>query len=48
MRSKDGLLTKGESLIEPEFWFHDILRKHGTPFDPEEISFIKDILKNDR
>lgn len=46
-KKEDGLLTKGESLIEPELWFHDIVRKDGTPFDPEEISFIKDILKND-
>ena len=42
-KKEDGLLTKGETLIEPELWFHDIVRKDGTPFDPEEISFIKDI-----
>ena len=46
-KQEDGLLTNGESLIEPELWFHDIVRKDGTPFDKEEISFIKDILKND-
>ena len=47
IEKEDGLLTKGESLIELELWFDDIVRKDGTPFDPEEISFIKDILKND-
>lgn len=26
---------------EPELWFHDILRKDGTPYDPEEIEIIK-------
>ncbi len=26
---------------EPELWFHDILRKDGTPFDPVEIDSIK-------
>ena len=46
-KKEDGLLTKGENLIEPELWFHDIVRKDGTPFDPDEITFIKDILKNE-
>ncbi len=32
---------KGDS--EPEVWFHDILRKDGTPFDPAEIEIIKNI-----
>ena len=26
---------------EPKIWFHDILRKDGTPFDPVEIDTIK-------
>jgi hypothetical protein len=26
---------------EPELWFHDIFRKDGTPYDPEEIRAIK-------
>ena len=26
---------------EPKVWFHDILRKDGTPFDPNEVEFIK-------
>ena len=28
---------------EPEVWFHDILRKDGTPFDPAEIELIKSL-----
>ena len=26
---------------EPEIWFHDILRKDGSPFSKEEVDFIK-------
>jgi len=26
---------------EPDVWFHDILRKDGTPFREEEVAFIK-------
>ena len=26
---------------EPEIWFHDVLRKDGTPFDKKEIDLIK-------
>jgi hypothetical protein len=26
---------------EPEVWFHDILRPDGSPFDPDEVEFIK-------
>lgn len=26
---------------EPDLWFHDILRKDGTPYDQEEIDIIK-------
>lgn len=28
---------------EPELWFHDILRKDGTPFSKEEVEFIQRI-----
>ncbi len=30
---------------EPEVWFHDILRKDGTPFDKKEVKFIKKMIK---
>jgi alpha,alpha-trehalase len=28
---------------EPELWFHDILRKDGTPFSAEEVRFYRDL-----
>ncbi len=28
---------------EPKVWFHDILRGDGTPFDPQEVVFLKQI-----
>jgi hypothetical protein len=30
---------------EPKVWFHDIFRKDGTPFDPEEIQYIKSLTR---
>ena len=30
---------------EPDEWFHDILRRDGTPFDKEEIELIKELTK---
>jgi hypothetical protein len=30
---------------EPPVWFHDILRKDGKPFDPNEVELIKRITK---
>jgi hypothetical protein len=29
---------------EPETWFHDILRPDGSPFDPEEVAFVRSYL----
>lgn len=26
---------------EPEVWFHDILRRDGTPYDVDEVKYIK-------
>ena len=33
---------------EPEVWFHDIFRADGTPFDPNEIRYIKSLTKDAR
>lgn len=33
---------------EPKIWHHDILRKDGTAFDTDEVSFIKSITKQTR
>jgi hypothetical protein len=29
---------------EPEVWFHDVLRPDGTPFDAEEVAFLRRFL----
>ena len=36
-------IEKGDSIPEPEIWFHDILREDGSPYDEEEVAFIKKI-----
>ena len=33
---------------EPKMWFHDILRKDGTPFSKEEVDFIRDMTKTEK
>ena len=33
-----------EGSPEPAEWFHDVLRRDGTPFDEREVSFIKRII----
>jgi hypothetical protein len=33
---------------EPPVWFHDILRKNGTPFSSEEIKAIKKLTSKDK
>ncbi len=30
---------------EPELWFHDIFRENGKPYIPEEVEFLKGMLK---
>ena len=42
-KEEGDFIEEGESIPEPEVWFHDILRTDGTPFDESEINFIKDI-----
>jgi Cellulase (glycosyl hydrolase family 5) len=29
--------------VEPPVWFHDIFRRDGTPYDPQEVALIKQI-----
>jgi hypothetical protein len=33
-----------EGATEPALWFHDIFKRDGKPFDPNEVAFIKDII----
>ena len=30
--------------VEPAVWFHDIFRTDGTPYDPNEVRYIRSIL----
>ena len=46
-KKKDAgdFLSHEEEIPEPEIWFYDILRKDGTAFDEDEITFIKTITR---
>ena len=33
---------------EPKVWFHDIFRRDGTPFDPQEVTLIKRLAHGER
>jgi hypothetical protein len=30
---------------EPDLWFHDIFRRDGSPYRPEEVAYIKKVIK---
>ena len=45
-RDKGNLVMEGDSLTEPNQWFHDIFRQDGSPYSIEETTFIKKILSN--
>ena len=47
LRDKEEFIKGLESLIEPEVWFHDILRRDGSAFSNKETSLIKQILQED-
>ena len=34
---------KPEPAAEPKVWFHDIFRTDGTPFDPREVDYIRQV-----
>lgn len=43
---KEATNPPGQPLPEPaDIWFHDIFRTDGTPFDPEEITFLRQIIQ---
>jgi len=33
---------------EPETWYHDIFRADGTPYDPDEVAFIRETIRAGR
>jgi hypothetical protein len=43
LKAEGAVLKPGDRIPEPELWFHDIFRTDGTPFDPKEVDFIRDI-----
>lgn len=47
LRDRKEFIEDSESLIEPEVWFHDILRRDGSAFSNKETSLIKKILQED-
>ena len=42
-KEKGDFLEEGDQIPEPEVWFHDIFRIDGSPFNKEEVSFIKEM-----
>ena len=44
LKEKGEFIEEGEEIPEPKMWFHDIFRKDGSPFNEEEVKFIKNIL----
>ena len=42
-KENGDLLQEGDNIPEPKVWFHDILRVNGSPYDKEEVAFIKKI-----
>lgn len=44
-RARGEVLQPGDPIPEPPLWFHDIFRTDGTPFDPEEVRFIRALLR---
>jgi hypothetical protein len=36
-----------EGAPEPETWFHDLLRKDGTPFDPAEAALFRELTRRE-
>ena len=42
-KEKGDFLEEGDQIPEPEVWFHDIFRTDGSPFNKEEVSFIKEM-----
>ena len=48
LKAQGAVLKPGDPIPEPALWFHDIFRIDGTPFDKEEIDFIRGITGGSR
>jgi len=44
LKKEGKFLNPEDPIPEPKKWFHDIMRKDGTAFDPNEVDFIKRFL----
>ena len=45
-KKKKIFLKKNNKIPEPKIWFHDIFRMDGSPYNKNEINFIKKIIKS--
>jgi hypothetical protein len=43
LKAQGAVLRPSDPIPEPALWFHDIFRVDGTPFDQEEVDFIRSI-----
>ncbi|MGQ9661382.1 MAG: 1,4-beta-xylanase [Kiritimatiellia bacterium] len=44
LRAQGAMLRPGDPIPEPPLWFHDIFRTDGSPFDSQEVEFIRRFL----
>jgi hypothetical protein len=44
-RAEGDFLRPGDPIPEPPIWHHDIFRPDGTPYDPNEVDFIRRFLR---
>lgn len=44
-RKAGNVVCEGESMPEPELWFHDLLRADGTPYIESEIELFRELTK---
>lgn len=42
-RQNGNIVMPGQQFPEPELWFHDLLRRDGSPFDPQEVALFKSL-----
>ena len=45
-KKNKNFLKKNNKIPEPKIWFHDIFRMDGSPYNKNEINFIKKIIKS--
>ena len=48
LTEQHALLQTGDTIPEPPIWFHDIFRTDGSPFDPNEVDFIRHMTQSNQ